>query len=284
MIRVVEDACVDNYERGVEDAHVVATESTPPPEMSEKEVSERDTLEKILQRDKTHKQWFKHGVCTILIILLLLASLFRGTKQVPSVVGIKTCSAWDWIVLGAFILISGLVTLVSIIKARREQALKIKYNRGIVDSDLRLQGRTLAKLLMFGLVGGWVSGALGLGGGSIFNPVLLSMGVPPTVSSSTGMYMIIFSTIGSSAIYLIFGLLNIEFALWIGFWTTLGSMMGLFLLNKITSKFNRQSPIVIVLSLVLGFSAVLIPIFGALDLKKEADLGKDIFAFRSFCG
>jgi hypothetical protein len=95
--------------------------------------------------------------------------------------------------------------------------------------------------------------------------------------------MIIFSTLGSSAIYIIFGLLNIEFALWIGFWTTLGSMLGLSLLNKITAKFDRQSPIVIVLTFILGFSAVLVPIFGALDLKTQYDEGQDVFAFRSFC-
>ena len=48
-----------------------------------------------------------------------------------------------------------------------------------------------------------MSGALGLGGGSIFNPLLLSMGVPPRVASATGMYMIIFSTGASSLIYII---------------------------------------------------------------------------------
>ena len=95
--------------------------------------------------------------------------------------------------------------------------------------------------------------------------------------------MIIFSTVGSSAIYIIFGLLNIYFALWIGFWTTLGSMMGLAVLNKVTKKFDRQSPIVIILSFILGFSAILVPIFGALDLLKEADAGKDIFELKSMC-
>jgi len=35
------------------------------------------------------------------------------------------------------------------------------------------------KLNIYGFVGGWVSGALGLGGGTIFNPVMLSLGVPP---------------------------------------------------------------------------------------------------------
>ena len=53
-----------------------------------------------------------------------------------------------------------------------------------------LRGWNLAKLVGFSFIGGWVSGALGLGGGAIFNPLLLSMGVPPKVSSASGMYML----------------------------------------------------------------------------------------------
>lgn len=62
---------------------------------------------------------------------------------------------------------------------------------------------------MVGFVGGWVAGALGLGGGAIFNPVLLQMGVDAKVSSSTGMFMILFSTGASFAVYLINNMLNI---------------------------------------------------------------------------
>ena len=137
--------------------------------------------------------------------------------------------------------------------------------------------------MIFGFIGGWVSGALGLGGGAIFNPILLSMGVPPSVSSSTGMYMIMFSSAGSSILYIFYHMLQINFALWIGFWCALGTIIGVKLLNNITKKYNRQSPIVIVLTFILGLSVLLVPIFGALDLKKEAEQGQNILGMNSFC-
>ena len=56
-------------------------------------------------------------------------------------------------------------------------------------------------VLVLGFLGGWVAGALGLGGGTIFNPLLLKLGVPPKVSSATGMYLIMFSKVASSLIY-----------------------------------------------------------------------------------
>lgn len=61
-----------------------------------------------------------------------------------------------------------------------------------------MKGKNLVKLMFFSLMGGWVSGAFGLGGGAVFNPLLLSFGVPPKVSSATGMYMIIFATFAST--------------------------------------------------------------------------------------
>ena len=60
-------------------------------------------------------------------------------------------------------------------------------------------------LLIFAFAGGWVGGALGLGGGSIFNPLMIALGVPPSVSTSTGMYMIMFSSAATTIIYFVYG-------------------------------------------------------------------------------
>ncbi len=62
---------------------------------------------------------------------------------------------------------------------------------------------TVLRLGITAFVGGWASGCLGMSGGSIFNPMLLGMGVPPAVASNTGMYMIVFSEIGSNVNFII---------------------------------------------------------------------------------
>jgi uncharacterized membrane protein YfcA len=133
--------------------------------------------------------------------------------------------------------------------------------------------------VIFALLGGWVSGALGLGGGAIFNPLLLSLGVPPAVASSTGMYMIMFSTAGSSITYIVFGTLNVPFGLWIGVWCAIASLIGLYILNRVVKKFDRQSPIVFLLTFVLGLSALLVPVFAVISLKGKTG----ILDFKSIC-
>ncbi len=60
-------------------------------------------------------------------------------------------------------------------------------------------------------------------------------------------------------------MLSIDYGFWIGLWCVVSSIIGLFILNKVVKKFDRQSPIVIVLTVVMAISAVLVPIFGALD-------------------
>ena len=132
-------------------------------------------------------------------------------------------------------------------------------------------------------LGGWVAGALGLGGGSIFNPLLISMGVPPKVSSATGMYLVTFSKISACLIYWLSGELNIPYSLWISFWSTVGSIIGLWLTEIYMRRSGRQSIIVFFLTFVLGISVIGIPVFGAGDLIKLSNEGKDIWAFRSIC-
>jgi len=50
-------------------------------------------------------------------------------------------------------------------------------------------------------LGGFGAGALGLGGSTIYNPAMLAMGIPPKVSSATGLHLVTFSKIASTVVY-----------------------------------------------------------------------------------
>jgi uncharacterized membrane protein YfcA len=136
------------------------------------------------------------------------------------------------------------------------------------------------KLLGTSLIGGVVSGALGLGGGAIFNPLLLSFGFPPSVASSTGMYMIIFSTAATTISFTVNDLLNYSYGLWAGGFCILGTLMGMVLLHKLMKKFDRQSPLVMLLAFILGLSAVATIYFGISSLDFD---NKNTFEFGTIC-
>ena len=202
-----------------------------------------------------------------------------------SIVNIGKCSVGYWMVQVVFVLICIVCTVIAVKLAQRDQNLKLKYGGiNIADSDIRYDSKkSLTQLLLLGFCGGWVAGALGLGGGSIYNPALLAMGIPPKVSSATGLYLVTFSKIASVLVYFLDDLLDINYGLWIGLWSCIGMVAGLLIAQFYMKKTGRQSIIVWVLAFLLSCSVVAIPIFGGISLSKEVDEGLDLYAFNDIC-
>ena len=125
--------------------------------------------------------------------------------------------------------------------ATHDQNLKLKYGGvNLVPSDIRYSDtKKRLKLQLLGFVGGWVAGALGVGGGSIYNPALLSMGIPPKVAGATGLYLITFSKIASVFVYYLNDQLDIPYGLWAGCWSCLGMIVGLLITNFYMKKTGR---------------------------------------------
>jgi uncharacterized membrane protein YfcA len=81
-------------------------------------------------------------------------------------------------------------------------------NLNLVESDIRFHGKSLTTLILLGFVGGLAAGALGIGGGAIFTPSLLTLGIPPLVVTGISLYLVLFSTCASSLIYALNGEMN----------------------------------------------------------------------------
>ena len=136
---------------------------------------------------------------------------------------------------------------------------------------------------MIGFVGGFVAGAFGLGGGSIYNPAFLTLGVHPKVSGSTGMYLVMLSTINTCVVNFMNGYLNVYYALWISLWSLAGSIIGMMVTDKVVKATGKASIIVWVLVFVFFISTIATPVFGGISLKQQAQEGIDIFAFNDIC-
>jgi len=165
-----------------------------------------------------------------------------------------------------------------------EQDLKIKYgNINIVESDIIFTTKNLVVLIVLGFFGGLIAGALGLGGGVIFNPVLLTMGLPPQVCGSCALYMVFFSKIASCLVYILNGQMNMLYAMWVGLWASIGGIIGSVALIIYVKYGGRQSTIVFILVSEFVISVFLIPYFGSQQVIAEAEKGKNVWAFQSLC-
>ena len=175
------------------------------------------------------------------------------------------------------------MTWVAIRINQREQLLKKKFMINFREGDVEFEGKALIVLVCIGFIGGLVAGALGLGGGSIYNPALLSLGVHPKVSGATGMFLVLFSTVNSVLVDYLNGYLLFEYALWISAFSLLGSILGMALTDKVVKMTGKASIMVWVLVFVFIISTISTPIFGGFSLRNDANDGEDITAFNAMC-
>jgi uncharacterized membrane protein YfcA len=60
---------------------------------------------------------------------------------------------------------------------------------------LKLTSKNVAMFMTIGWVGAFISAFCGIGGGSIFCPVLIIIGMQPQVGTATGMYLTLFTSL-----------------------------------------------------------------------------------------
>ena len=71
--------------------------------------------------------------------------------------------------------------------------------------------------------------------------MLMNLGYPPFVASSTSMFLILYLSAASAISFALSGKLDIPNGLWLGIWTVLGVIVGVFGANKLIQKSGRQS-------------------------------------------
>ena len=233
-------------------------------------------LKEIVRSEATHLQGWKQGLCfTLLISITALNLLMKGYA-----LGIKSCSFWYWFIQVIFLFECALVTWFATKLNLADQVLKRKYRVNYLDKDVRFEGSSLIKLLLIGGFGGFVAGALGLGGGSIYNPALLTLGCNPRVAGSTGMYLVLFSAWNSTIVNTLYGSIDYPYGLWISFWSMIGTIIGLYAADVYVKKSGKQSIFVWLLVVVFVLSAIVAPIFGGISISQSSE---PIWGFTSPC-
>jgi uncharacterized membrane protein YfcA len=161
-----------------------------------------------------------------LVGLALAVNLLRGTPKLPSLINIDKCGTLDWSILLGFMAFAISCTVLATTKVKKNQALKRKLDGELLKGTVNFSGNSLYVLLIGSFAGG-ICAALGLGGGVVFNPLLLSLEVLPQVVTASAMYMILFSTFSGTLVYLSIGTLLGDYAILIGLMSTIGIVFAL---------------------------------------------------------
>lgn len=245
--------------------------------------SQTRILKQVKQQERTHVQCGKLFPIIVLFLILSMVSFLRESHREGSSFNIERCSPQDWLLLSTFLVIGTLITIIWIwkLKAIYNQKLSVGYK--FTSGDIKWENSIIMKMLFTALIGGILSGMVGLGGGVIFNPLLLEFGVNPMVSSATGMYMVMLATLSSSILFMMEGRMMFAFAIYLGFFMWIATVMGIKSVDKAVRKYGRPSLLVIILAGVIIVGTVITPALSIAQVKADYEKGENLFKFNSYC-
>jgi uncharacterized membrane protein YfcA len=143
-----------------------------------------------------------------------------------------------------------------------------------VEGDIIWNPRTTLIYPMICFAAGFFSGMFGIGGGIVFGPLMLALGMPPEVSSATSACMILFTSLTATTSFLVFGLLVLDYAIFcfvLGFISTWIGQVALTLLLK---NNPRKSYIAFLIGGVVLISAFLMTIQSIISMAEGKGGGK----------
>ena len=117
-----------------------------------------------------------------------------------------------------------------------------------------------------------------MGGGILVNVAMLALHIYPEVVPATTSCLVVFTSSLASILYLISGLLIVDYAILAFFIGLFGSGVGIIIVKRAIDKTNRASIVVILFSIIIVLSAISITTYGVISVVDEED-----FDFKDFC-
>jgi len=143
---------------------------------------------------------------------------------------------------------------------------KVTIGWKFVDGDIKYSSKNLFYFPILTAVAGIAAGLMGIGGGMVKGPVLLTMGATPMVQSATSSFMILFTASSTSIQFIILGLMPYDYALWYFCWGFAATFVGNLYINHLVKKYKKQAIIILLLTIVIGLSAILLAVSGTITI------------------
>jgi len=208
------------------------------------------------------------AILVFLFVVVLFINIVKGGGAFSSPFGIQCGSLAFW---GANIFMWVIILLVNYIARSYlvwSYHLKRKVDYKYVEGDIGWDPRATIVYPSICMLAGFFAGMFGIGGGIVKGPLMLAMGVHPAVSSATSACMILFTSFTATTSFMVFGLLQYNYAivcLTLGFCATIVGQLGLGCLMK---KYQRNSYIVFSIGTVVLLSAILMTAQAIVSLVK----------------
>ena len=237
-----------------------------------KTISDAGELESLLAQE-ARTPLDKMAIMTSMVVAVIVLNLLKGGKEgvFDSPLGIECGSMAYWGVQLAVVVLVLIVSVwarnVLLAKWRLKKRLKYEYAPGDVEWNERNTVVYPAMCFFAGLF----AGMFGVGGGIVKGPLMLQMGVNPLVASATVAVMIMFTSVAATAMFIAFGTLKWDYAIFlflIGLSTT---AIGQFGVSYLVKLYRRISLVSLSIGLVVAISTLLMALQSILTLTSSED-------------
>jgi len=245
------------------------------------EFDSQDQSSEYLAKEKK-TPWLKILVLFVNLCAVFVHALLIGGKTGISIINVQRCSMIYWAFFLGIIPVQFLFTFFIARHLISENVKKEEADYPFLPSDIRWQKKKTIIFCVVSFSAGILASLLGLGGGMLLSPVMLEFNLLADVTAATASFMILFTSISSTAQYFVSGTLIEDYGLFFAGVGLLSSFVGQTLLNWLLKKYNRRSYIVIAIFLVIAASTVLLLVTGMIRVVKMIQQHQPM-GFHSYC-
>ena len=223
--------------------------------------------------------WTALGMLLRTWIAVIALSALKGGHGTPSLLGVSCGTKGYWALVLCNVPVMGALTRLAarylLGEGRRKAQIGYEYAEGDVEWDSTKTSRYPALVSVAAVA----AGMLGVGGGMVLGPIFLELGMNAQVSSATSTLMVLFMSSANVAQFMVFGMLDAQYATFYGCVGVVGALVGTKSAGALLKATGRTSIIVFFLASILLGSGVLMVATGVIQLQKVG-----ITSFRPICG
>ena len=209
-------------------------------------------------------------------------TIFRGTQNRESVVGIAKCSGGFYGLLLTYIAImlglSGLISFYLIKKNKICEAAGYDFEVG----DIHWNIKKCIFFICMGILIGILVGVIGFGG-FIVSPILLHLNIDPEITTLSSIFTIMLTSLSAFIQFYIAGVTNWKYSLYLMACAHIGSLIAILVVRKFFLRIGRKSFLVFALVFIFFASLFIIPTFGVINLINQRNENTFQLGFKSIC-
>jgi len=228
----------------------------------EAEIAEKDALAEKRKCIYEREEKFPfHKIREILpnVIIIVVIGLIRGSKTFKPIVGVEWTCGWDFLWFGIAILAYGTVLTRCLYLVLKWQKEKKEVGYEFLPEEPFMDRPKIIKLIIVSTIAGTIGAIVALGGSMIVGPTLLDFKMPPTFSSATTGFFMIFAMFNTTFTTILNGKVTAAEIAWFLPLSFLFSFISGRLVTYYVKKTGKQSVIIkcVMLVAALGFVCLL---------------------------